>query len=82
MGRLWVKSRNCFDNKILIRSFADTSVLALAGFIVWFALHIVAKDHYGAGRHSWDLPPEYYNGYITVGIIPYITKSDPMSPLT
>ena len=44
----------------------DTAVLALIGLIIWTTLDFVAAFKYGAGRHSWDLPPVWYNGYLTV----------------
>ncbi|KAL9001624.1 MAG: hypothetical protein Q9188_005403 [Gyalolechia gomerana] len=45
------------------------SVVALLFFITYAALNFVQRFHYGGGRHSWDLPPEMYNGYLTISAI-------------
>ena len=47
-----------------------TSVMSLMTFIPFTALNFVLELKFGAGRHSWDLPPEFYNGYLTVGPSP------------
>ena len=54
-------------------SCADTTILALVCFIVLVSMNSTSAARYGAGRHTWDLPPEMYNGYLTVGD-PYIIE--------
>lgn len=54
---------------VLSRMDVVASVAALLLFIVFVALDFTQRFHYGGGRHTWDLPPEYYNGYLTVSLI-------------
>ncbi|KAM0796931.1 hypothetical protein BDR22DRAFT_790978, partial [Usnea florida] len=44
-----------------------TTILALVCFIVFVSMDYTSTARYGNGRHTWDLPPEMYNGYLTVG---------------
>ncbi|KAL8811170.1 MAG: hypothetical protein Q9200_002005 [Gallowayella weberi] len=37
-------------------------------FVAFTTLDFVQRFRYGAGRHTWDLPPEYYNGYFRIGV--------------
>ena len=46
-----------------------TLILALATYIAFCSCNFVQGGRYGAGRHSWDLPPELYNGYLTVSAV-------------
>ena len=46
---------------------ADTIILALVCFIVFVSMNFVSDAKFGAGRHSWDIPPSMYNGALTVG---------------
>ena len=47
----------------------DTAVLAFLVFVVYAAMHFVGAEYYGVGRHSSDVPPAFYNGYLTVSNI-------------
>ncbi|KAL8891576.1 MAG: hypothetical protein Q9215_001440 [Flavoplaca cf. flavocitrina] len=48
---------------LLISIVVDTCLLAYVSFIVRVAFEFVQRFHYGGGRHSYDLPPEWYDGY-------------------
>ncbi|CAO1596151.1 hypothetical protein XANCAGTX0491_000005 [Xanthoria calcicola] len=45
------------------------SVASLLLFIAFAALNFTKRFKYGGGRHTWDLPPEYYNGHLTTGAV-------------
>ncbi|KAL8764616.1 MAG: hypothetical protein Q9194_006944 [Teloschistes cf. exilis] len=40
-------------------------IVALCFAIGRLVVDEIALHHFGAGRHFWDIPPEYYNGYLT-----------------
>lgn len=52
----------------LSRMDTVASVASLLFFIAFAALNFIKRFHYGGGRHTWDLPPEYYNGTVTVSL--------------
>lgn len=51
---------------LLIVSDADTILVAYGFFIAMATLEYIHRFHYGGGRHSYDLPPEYYQGWFGV----------------
>ena len=53
---------------MLISNRADTCILALVTFILFVTFNFVQRFQYGSGRHSWDLPPEYWEGNFWVGL--------------
>ena len=59
-------SYKCFKDSQLI-SAADTSVGSLVSLIGFTIANSIQRWRYGGGRHTWDLPPEYFNGYLRVG---------------
>ncbi|KAL8699340.1 MAG: hypothetical protein Q9224_001458 [Gallowayella concinna] len=40
------------------------SVLTWIMFIAFSTLNFVQRFRFGGGRHTWDLPPEFYNGFL------------------
>ncbi|KAI4231901.1 MAG: hypothetical protein LQ352_008377, partial [Teloschistes flavicans] len=58
----------CYTKFFLVKApgWDDYSIIiALCFAIARLVVDEVALHHYGAGRHFWDIPPEYYNGYLT-----------------
>lgn len=58
----------CYTKFFLVKSpgWDDyTCIIALIFAIARTAVDCVGRYDYGAGRHFWDIPPEYYNGYLT-----------------
>ena len=51
----------CIDGRVVL------IVLALVAAIGRLTADMVGTHHFGAGRHTWDIPPNYYNGYLIVG---------------
>ncbi|KAL8731477.1 MAG: hypothetical protein Q9181_004301, partial [Wetmoreana brouardii] len=58
----------CYTKFVLINSpgWDDyTVIMALCVAIGRLAVDMVSLHQYGAGRHFWDIPPEWYDGYLT-----------------
>lgn len=65
MGRLYVNNQG--DGKEIRSLFIpDTIIMALCVAIGRTACDCVQRYRFGGGRHIWDIPPEWLNGYITV----------------
>ncbi|KAL9577120.1 MAG: hypothetical protein Q9212_006576 [Teloschistes hypoglaucus] len=43
-------------------------IVALCFAISRLVVDEIALHHFGAGRHYWDIPPEYYNGFLTASL--------------
>ncbi|KAL9602882.1 MAG: hypothetical protein Q9219_001578 [cf. Caloplaca sp. 3 TL-2023] len=58
----------CYTKFLLIHApwWDDyTCIIALIVAIGRTAVDFVGQYQFGAGRHFWDIPPEYYNGFLT-----------------
>ncbi|KAL8634829.1 MAG: hypothetical protein Q9228_007614, partial [Teloschistes exilis] len=58
----------CYTKFFLVKApgWDDFSIIvALCFAIARLVVDEIALHHYGAGRHFWDIPPAYYNGYLT-----------------
>ena len=42
-----------------------TSMISLIAFTTFTISDFIRAFRFGAGRHTWDLPPELYNGNLT-----------------
>ncbi|KAI4089975.1 MAG: hypothetical protein LQ339_008461 [Xanthoria mediterranea] len=54
---------------LLILMDADTILVAYGFFIAMATLEYIHRFHYGGGRHSYDLPPEYYQGWFGTNVL-------------
>ncbi|KAL8898907.1 MAG: hypothetical protein Q9207_006467 [Kuettlingeria erythrocarpa] len=45
------------------------SILAWVVFVVYCALEMIQRCHYGGGRHLYDIPPSMYYGYFWTGVV-------------
>ncbi|KAL8798985.1 MAG: hypothetical protein Q9182_006230 [Xanthomendoza sp. 2 TL-2023] len=54
---------------IAARCFTKLRITKSPGWEDFIAVVTWLMFRYGAGRHTWDLPPEYYNGYLRTGVV-------------
>ena len=67
MGRLYVIfCEEDFRGQVADLKLADTSVGALVSLIAFTIGDSIQVWRYGGGRHTYDLPPEWYNGFLRV----------------
>lgn len=53
---------------MLIRIDTDICLLSYGTFVGFVTAHFTERFQYGGGRHGYDVPPEYLDGYIKVGL--------------